>query len=84
MCEEISGELRNLKFTVSTIHGELPKEERELIMKEFRMGASRVLVSTDLLSRGIDVHQVSHVINYEIPVSKESYIHRIGRTGRMS
>lgn len=51
-------------------------------MREFRTGSSRVLVSTDLLCRGIDVYQVSHVINYDLPSKKESYVHRIGRTGR--
>ena len=53
-----------------------------MIMKEFRSGASRVLITTDLLARGIDVQQVSLVINYDLPVSKENYIHRIGRGGR--
>jgi translation initiation factor 4A len=51
-------------------------------MKQFRSGAVRVLITTDLLSRGIDVQQVSLVINYELPLQKESYIHRIGRAGR--
>lgn len=51
-------------------------------MKEFRTGATRVLISTDLLARGIDVQQVSLVINYELPTRKEQYIHRIGRAGR--
>jgi translation initiation factor 4A len=69
-------------FTVSCIHGELPPQEREFVMKEFRSGKSRVLISTDLLSRGIDVNTVSLVINYDLPPFKESYIHRIGRSGR--
>lgn len=51
-------------------------------MKEFKSGASRILISTDLLARGIDVHQVGMVINYELPSKKENYIHRIGRAGR--
>jgi len=51
-------------------------------MKEFRTGTSRVLITTDLLSRGIDIHQVNLVINYDLPLKKESYIHRIGRSGR--
>ena len=69
-------------FTVSCIHGDLLPRDRELIMKEFRSGTSRVLISTDLLSRGIDVNTVSLVINYDLPRFKESYIHRIGRSGR--
>jgi len=51
-------------------------------MKEFRTGATRVLITTDLLARGIDVQQVGLVINYELPYKKENYIHRIGRAGR--
>ena len=51
-------------------------------MTQFKSGASRILVSTDLLARGIDVHQVGLVINYELPSKKELYIHRIGRSGR--
>jgi len=51
-------------------------------MKEFRGGASRVLITTDLLARGIDIQQVSLVINFDIPLNRESYIHRIGRSGR--
>jgi translation initiation factor 4A len=56
--------------------------QRELIMKEFRTGCTRVLITTDLLARGIDVQQVSLVINYDLPINRESYIHRIGRGGR--
>eukprot|EP00488_Nonionellina_sp_1-RS-2012_P001645 TRINITY_DN26_c0_g1_i6.p1 TRINITY_DN26_c0_g1~~TRINITY_DN26_c0_g1_i6.p1 ORF type:complete len:253 (+),score=103.42 TRINITY_DN26_c0_g1_i6:59-760(+) len=69
-------------FTVSYIHGDLLPQERELVMREFRSGSSRVLISTDLLSRGIDVNAVSLVINYDLPRNKECYIHRIGRGGR--
>jgi len=74
--------MNNYKFTVSSMHGDMTSDERELIMKEFRGGASRVLITTDLLSRGIDVHRVSLVINYDLPKLRESYIHRIGRSGR--
>merc|ERR1719508_434999 len=56
--------------------------ERQLIMREFRSGSSRVLITTDLLARGIDVQQVSLVINYDLPINRENYIHRIGRSGR--
>lgn len=56
--------------------------EREQTMKEFRTGTSRVLITTDLLGRGIDVQQVNLIINYDLPNKKESYIHRIGRSGR--
>lgn len=63
-------------FTVSALHGDMDQKERDLIMREFRSGSSRVLITTDLLSRGIDVQQVSLVINYDLPTNRESYIHR--------
>jgi len=69
-------------FTVSAMHGDMLGPEREVIMKEFRSGSSRVLITTDLLARGIDVQQVSLVINYDLPGNRENYIHRIGRSGR--
>merc|ERR1712086_213288 len=69
-------------FTVSSMHGDMTGQERELIMKEFQTGSSRVLITTDLLARGIDVQQVSLVINYDLPPNRENYIHRIGRSGR--
>ncbi len=56
--------------------------ERELIMREFRSGSSRVLITTDVLARGIDVRGVSLVINFDLPTDRENYIHRIGRSGR--
>merc|ERR1712137_1066310 len=64
------------------MHAELDQKERDLVMREFRSGSSRVLISTDLLARGIDVQQVSLVINYDLPPNLENYIHRIGRSGR--
>ena len=60
----------------------MPQADRDIIMKEFRSGSSRVLITTDLLARGIDVQQVSLVINYDLPTNRENYIHRIGRGGR--
>jgi translation initiation factor 4A len=78
----VTEELIKKGFVVSAMHSELPQQERDKVMKEFRTGASRVLVTTDLLARGIDVYQVSLVINYDIPRQRETYIHRIGRSGR--
>jgi len=69
-------------FTVSAMHGDMDQKERDVIMCEFRSGSSRVLITTDLLARGIDVQQVSLVINYDLPTNRENYIHRIGRGGR--
>merc|ERR1712022_81765 len=74
--------LHSRDFTVSALHGDMDQKERELIMREFRSGSSRVLITTDLLARGIDVQQVSLVINYDLPKDRENYIHRIGRSGR--
>ena len=70
------------QFTAAVIHSELQQHERREIMEEFRGGNSRILVSTDLTARGIDVQQVSVVINYDIPTNIENYLHRIGRSGR--
>jgi len=64
------------------MHGDMDQKERDVIMREFRSGSSRVLITTDLLARGIDVQQVSLVINYDLPTNRENYIHRIGRGGR--
>ena len=69
-------------FPVACIHGDLSSDERKHVMKEFKSGKTRILLSTDLLSRGIDIQQLSLVINFDIPKSKETYIHRIGRSGR--
>merc|ERR1719362_2618710 len=62
-------------FTVSCMHGDMDQRERDIIMREFRSGSSRVLITTDLLARGIDVQQVSLVINFDLPTNRENYIH---------
>eukprot|EP00401_Gymnodinium_catenatum_P051760 CAMPEP_0117485154 /NCGR_PEP_ID=MMETSP0784-20121206/14824_1 /TAXON_ID=39447 /ORGANISM="" /LENGTH=391 /DNA_ID=CAMNT_0005279743 /DNA_START=100 /DNA_END=1275 /DNA_ORIENTATION=+ len=78
----LADQLSKRDFTISTMHAELDQKERDLVMREFRSGSSRVLISTDLLARGIDVQQVSLVINYDLPSNMENYLHRIGRSGR--
>ena len=60
----------------------MPQSERDQIMSNFRKGNSRILITTDIIARGIDVQQVSIVINYDVPRFREIYIHRIGRSGR--
>lgn len=80
--EWLKEKLSEKDFTVSMLHGEMDQKDRDVIMREFRTGSSRVLVTTDLLARGIDVQQVSLVINYDLPTNRENYIHRIGRSGR--
>jgi len=78
----LSAKMREREFTVSSTHGDLTHQERQAILNEFKSGSSRVLITTDLLARGIDVQHVSLVINYDLPRSVENYIHRIGRSGR--
>ena len=78
----LTDKLTSREFTVSAMHGDMEQAQREVIMREFRSGSSRVLITTDLLARGIDVQQVSLVINYDLPSNRENYIHRIGRGGR--
>jgi ATP-dependent RNA helicase DeaD len=68
---------------VAAIHGDLPQTTRDRVMRGFRNGQITVLVATDVVGRGIDVVNISHVINYDIPDDPENYVHRIGRTGRM-
>ncbi len=79
---DLKNGLDNKKFTVSLLHSNMSVDERTNIMKEFRNGKTRILISTDLLSRGIDIQQISIVVNYDIPKNKECYLHRIGRSGR--
>ena len=69
-------------FTVSVLVGEMAQNDRKRILDSFKTGESRILLTTNLLARGIDIQQVSLVINYDIPFRKETYIHRIGRSGR--
>jgi len=78
----LTEKMKEREFTVSSTHGDLTHQQREAILNEFKSGSSRVLITTDLLARGIDVQHVSLVINYDLPRSVENYIHRIGRSGR--
>jgi translation initiation factor 4A len=80
--EWLAKQLSAQGFTLEYIHGEMEVGERKKRMEDFRSGQVRVLISTDLLARGIDVQQVSLVVNYELPVQRENYVHRIGRSGR--
>ncbi|KAF8819701.1 putative eukaryotic translation initiation factor 4A, isoform 3 [Cardiosporidium cionae] len=80
--EWLAQKLLEQKFTVCRIHGDMPQKERDEIMKQFREGETRVLIATDVWGRGLDVQQVSLVINYDLPNNRELYIHRIGRSGR--
>ncbi|SCC25395.1 MULTISPECIES: DEAD/DEAH box helicase [Fictibacillus] len=74
--------LREAGLEADQLHGDLSQAKREAAMQRFRQGETRFLIATDVAARGLDVEGVTHVINYDIPHDTESYIHRIGRTGR--
>jgi ATP-dependent RNA helicase len=78
----LADKMREANFTVCCMHADMEQKDRDTIMKQFRAGESRVLISTDVWARGLDVPQVSLVINYDLPNNRELYIHRIGRSGR--
>lgn len=78
----LQDELRREGHSVSCLHGDLSQHERNTVLNEYRSGTARILIATDIIARGIDIQQVSIVINYDLPVQKETYIHRIGRSGR--
>ena len=74
--------LRSHKFLCDELHGDLSQAKREQVMKRFRDGEIQLLIATDVAARGLDVEGVTHVFNYDIPQDAESFVHRIGRTGR--
>jgi superfamily II DNA/RNA helicase len=80
--EELRERLEKKNYTVGLIHGGYNQYERNDILSDFKIGKTRILIATDILARGIDIQQISLVINYDIPYKVEPYIHRIGRSGR--
>ena len=80
--EWLEQSLKQNNFTITVIHSNMTQEQRDEVVKEFRDGKTRLLLTTDLLSRGIDIPQVNMVVNYDLPPNKETYVHRIGRCGR--
>jgi len=80
--DKVARDLNRNGITAEAIHGDKSQNRREQSLNGFKKGAIRVLVATDVASRGIDIDKLSHVINYEIPETPETYVHRIGRTGR--
>ena len=80
--EWLAGQLISNDFAVSSIHGSMTQDERDEKIKLLRKGQTRLLVTTDVLARGIDVQQLSMVVNFDLPFESETYIHRIGRCGR--
>ena len=82
MVNNLQDKFKQNNFPVTSIHSEMNIQERKQVLNEFKNGKYRILITTDLLARGIDIQQISLIINYDIPKDKENYIHRIGRSGR--
>ena len=80
--EFVAQKLKSKDFSCITMHADMQKQERERVMGLFRKGESRILIATDVMARGIDVHHVSIVVNFDIPSNKENFLHRSGRAGR--
>ena len=81
-CDEIGGKLRDRGYDAASLHGDLSQREREQILKKMKDHQISILVATDVAARGLDIQDLTHVINYSIPQDPEIYIHRVGRTGR--
>lgn len=80
--DKLARVLGKREYAVRAMHGDLSQKDRNKALEEFREGKCRILVATDVASRGLDVEGIAHVINYDMPSDPESYVHRIGRTGR--
>lgn len=80
--DEIHDELYDLEYSVDKLHGGMEQSTRLMVMDDFKRGEFRYLVATDVAARGIDIENITHVINYDLPMEKEAYVHRTGRTGR--
>jgi ATP-dependent RNA helicase DeaD len=81
--DQIATRLKKRNLNVACIHGDLPQSARDRVMARFREGKTQILIATDVVGRGIDVSDISHIINYDIPAFCDDYVHRVGRTGRM-
>jgi ATP-dependent RNA helicase DeaD len=80
--DELANKLAGQGYSVEALNGDLSQDARERVMKRFRKDQIKILVATDVAARGLDIDDISHVINYDLPYDVESYVHRIGRTGR--
>ncbi|NJB85377.1 ATP-dependent RNA helicase RhlE [Lewinella marina] len=81
-CERIAKAMARVDIPTITLHGDLEQAERESALEAFRAGEQRVMIATDVSARGIDIPDVTHVINYDLPEQADNYVHRVGRTGR--
>ena len=80
--DRLTEHLQALGFNAAGLHGDLEQQDREVVIKAYRRGETKIMVATDVAARGLDVKDVTHVFNYHIPFDPQSYVHRIGRTGR--
>jgi len=80
--DRVTEHLQALGFNAAGLHGDLEQRDREIVVKSYRRGETKIMVATDVAARGLDVKDVTHVFNYHIPFDPQSYVHRIGRTGR--
>jgi ATP-dependent RNA helicase DeaD len=80
--EKLAAKLKKSGFTADAIHGDLEQRQRERVLRAFREKQHRILVATDIASRGLDIPHIEHVVNYDLPQAPEDYIHRLGRTAR--
>jgi ATP-dependent RNA helicase DeaD len=80
--DEVAEQLNGMGYLAQPIHGEITQAQRERTLERFRSGHTQLLVATDVAARGLDIPDVSHIINYDLPLDAEWYVHRIGRTGR--
>ena len=82
MVDILDERLKGLEYKAEAIHGDMSQSRREKVLKDFRSGAIDILIATDVAARGLDIDDISYVINYDVPDNVDTYIHRIGRTGR--
>ncbi|XP_061141808.1 probable ATP-dependent RNA helicase DDX43 [Syngnathus typhle] len=82
ICDDLASDMCLHGLAVQSLHGDREQYDREEALKDFKGGRVRILVATDLASRGLDVHDITHVVNYDFPRNIEEYVHRVGRTGR--
>ncbi len=82
MVDVLDERLTNLHYMVEAIHGDMPQSKREKVMSDFREDKTDILIATDVAARGLDIDDITYVINYDMPDDIDTYIHRIGRTGR--
>ena len=80
--DELTETLNGRGYRAEALHGGMTQEQRDRVMKQFRGGTADLLVATDVAARGLDIEHLSHVVNYDVPLRPESYVHRIGRVGR--